>query len=227
MSANGFIHNLKILDKRETPTEIIIDYNNYYVSNKDRLAHLQRLTGMGYDMACRILYRLWTLLNDNTTYNNIASVWLILKDIIFVDKFHIKGHTTETCVGDGILNPYNDKWAKILINANTNVVEQMWSQFNKYRFLKVSSRYKLEVFIELYKRYQNDIVHKQLLKDGYKFIPITMIDINYKFNNNINDNYNNNESPFNMKEHIKNNENFEIKTPTIKNEFMNYVQTLF
>lgn len=183
-TCTGFILNIKIIDRRETSTEIILDYGNYFSSSQDRTAYFKRILGVGYDMACKILSRTLSLLQQKLLPHSVGLIWLPLLSKIFVDKMHVKGHTLDICQSGGFLNPYHARFHDVLSAANTQIAEQGWSNLNRYHFFKSLSREKAAFFLKVYQLYVNQRLQHEYEEEGWLFIPIEFLKIMQTYNPN-------------------------------------------
>ena len=175
-TASGFVLELKIIHKRETPTNVILDYAKYFTSTADRINYFDRMVGLGYDMACKIIYRLITLFVGYMLPVNYLICWLLIIGSMFIDKMHITGHTNDAlCTLGNILNPYSPRWKTILHGTNTQVAEQYWQKLNRFRFFLRLGNDKAKFWLLLFKQWCNEKQYHAMKNAGYTFIPIESI----------------------------------------------------
>ena len=178
MTHSNFIIYLQEIVHHETPTEVLLTLISILQSKKQ---FAERITGIGCDMACTLFGRAKTLINKRLLPESDASVLIKIIHILFVDKWHVKGHTDSMCNQgeEGLLNPYLKKFEGILhgdgVKTNDQIVEQGWKTVNKLRFAKNLTRRKFRFTLLECKQRHNDKNKMNLVKKGYEFVPVTRL----------------------------------------------------
>lgn len=169
----------------ESPTKIIFSIAKALTRNQTGIKYYQRIEALGYDFMCNIYKTLRSLYSAKKLSERERKFWLPLMDRLFIDLFHVRNHKNPICIHNpdtGILNPKLDKFNSILITdsksnkwANDQVVEQFWSAFNKYTYLRALGKEKYRFFLILKREHNNLKRIKVMQKQGWIFIPISFI----------------------------------------------------
>ena len=169
----------------ESPTKIIFSIAKALTRNQTGIKYYQRIEALGYDFMCNIYKTLRSLYSAKKLSERERKFWLPLMDRLFIDLFHVRNHKNPICIHNpntGILNPKLDKFNSILITdrksnkwANDQVVEQFWSAFNKYTYLRALCKEKYRFFLILKREHNNLKRVKVMQKKGWTFIPISFI----------------------------------------------------
>ena len=138
----GIVVSTTEMYTHESMTQMYIFLLSTFARGKD-ICELQYL---GYDRACGLHPFL-----VNLDKKNIKLASFLLKNLKFlVDRFHVKGHTTTSCVSpedpECKYHPDLPQFAEVS-KANTDCAEQAFRWLNKLKFsLRQMSRYKFNFF---------------------------------------------------------------------------------
>ena len=178
MTQSNFIICLEEVIHYETPTEVLLSLINVLQNNPE---YAERVIAIGYDMACTLFGRAKTLIKDGLLSDVAASILIKILHILFVDKWHVRGHTNPMCLKgkNGLFNPYLKKFKKVLfgknVKTNDQVVEQKWRTINKLRFCKNLSERRFKFTLLDYKMRHNKRNEERLMRAGYAFVDISKV----------------------------------------------------
>ena len=175
LTHTNFIVSLEEVVHYETPTVVILSLISLLKSQR---AYAERITAIGYDMAGTLLGRAKTFVEKKLISEEKASILIKIISILFIDKWHVKGHKKDLCNQgkNGLLHPYLDRYKNILwgkaTKTNDQVVEQIWKTINKLRFAKNLTRRKFRFTLIQFRKMHNDKIRTNLLAKGYEFVDI-------------------------------------------------------
>ena len=109
------------------------------------------------------------------------SILIEILCMMYVDKWHVKGHTNELCINDekGLLNPYLKRFKGILhgknIKSNDQVCEQNWKIINRLKFAKNFGMQRFRFMLLEFRNRHNKRTWKRLVNSGYEFVDISKV----------------------------------------------------
>ena len=180
MNTSGVVIELREEPVRETPTTVLLDIVDLLTKNKAAIEYANRVEAIGYDMMCRIYYRVNQLAKKGRLSDIQMSVWFDLIWRAFIDLWHIATHTDKLCIKKtGIFHPELPKFDEILKNigdimkrCNDIIAEQFWSHMNGAVQLKSMSKETMFLFLLEKRSYFNKAKLCDIEDEGYTMIPI-------------------------------------------------------
>ena len=181
-TCTGFCIRLREELYSESQTKVILDAADAMTCNISALKYYERLEAFGYDFNCRLFYTLMNCFKYNQLTQTEQKFWWPILVRLFIDIFHISTHVDDLCknINNGLFHPKLKKFKNIFKDdellkrkrINDQIVEQFWSTFNKYTYMRALSREKFKFFLYLKREQHNLHRIEALSKKGYIFIDI-------------------------------------------------------
>ena len=179
MNTSGVVIECREETVRETPTTVLLDIVRSLTKNEAAIQYANRIEAIGYDMMCRIYYRINQLAKKDRLSDTQMSFWFDLIWRAFIDLWHVATHTDPLCIKTGIFHPELDKFHEILKDigelmkrCNDIIAEQFWSQMNGAVQLKSMSKETMFIFLLEKRTYFNQAKMLDIEDEGYTMIPI-------------------------------------------------------
>lgn len=180
MNCSGFMLTLEENVHRETPTGVIETVARTLTSNAAMIKYFNRIRSFGWDMACKLLERIISLIKSKKLSHDQKKVYTSeFLSRMWIDKMHIQSHKCQKyCSNDskvGLVHPGLPKFQNVLSKVNGQIVEQTWKKTNRLQFMKKQSKEHYRLLLLEYKDFHNEQTRLRLENDGFSFVSIDEI----------------------------------------------------